>query len=151
MMTFKKMLAAVTLAMLVAGCGGSVGDVTGKVTYKDKPVTSGTVVVLGKDGIPKSGSIQPDGSYRVVGVKSGEARVMVSSPPLVAVAGSVKDGAKAEASDKPSLSQEAPAPAANPELTKTWVAIPEKYGDTTKTDLKLTVVSGANAFDIPLN
>jgi len=151
MMTFKKILGAVSLTMLVAGCGGSVGDVTGKVTYKDKPVTSGTVVVLGKDGIPKSSSIQNDGSYRVVGVKSGEARVMVSSPPLVGGPASVKDGAKAEVSDKPSQSQEAPAPAANPELTKTWFAIPEKYGDTTKTDLKLTVVGGTNTFDIPLN
>ena len=153
MMFFQKMLGAISLVTLVAGCGGgSVGDVSGKVTYKDKPVTSGTVVIIVKGGIPKSGTIQPDGSFRVTGVSTGDARVMVSSPPLVSVVGAGKGAGKPdEVSDKPAESQETSTSAANPELVKTWVAIPDKYGDTNRTDLKLTVVGGTNAFDIPLN
>lgn len=53
---------------LAAGCGGGnngLAVVKGKITYKGKPVPSGTINFLPSDGNKPSatGEIQPDGSY----------------------------------------------------------------------------------------
>ena len=63
--------AVLLAALALTGCGGGTTDVSGKVTYKGKPVVYGTVVVLDGGGVPKSGAIQPDGTFRVSGVKVG--------------------------------------------------------------------------------
>lgn len=47
------------------------GSVTGKVTYKGKPLPGGTVTLTGKDGKAVSGAIVEDGSYTVRAVKPG--------------------------------------------------------------------------------
>src|SRR5262245_9299438 len=66
------------LALTAVGCGRR-GNVSGKVTYKDKPLVCGTVLLHGRDGL-RQGNIEPDGSYTVLDVASGEARVAVNSP-----------------------------------------------------------------------
>src|SRR5207302_4939501 len=72
--------ALVLLAPLVAaGCGG-VGSVTGTVTFQNKPVASGTVVVVGSDMLPYHGNIEDDGTYTVPKVPTGFAKIAVFSP-----------------------------------------------------------------------
>jgi hypothetical protein len=63
----------------LAGCGAGVGDVSGKVTYLGKTVVCGTVVLVGPDGMSKTGTIGPDGTYTVHGVGAGRAGVAVFS------------------------------------------------------------------------
>ena len=144
MSPLKRSLAAAML-LATAGCGGGTADVEGKVTYNGKPVVYGTVVVVGADGIPKSGAIQPDGSYRVSGVTLGSARVAVTSPKPP---GSEPPKKRAPVSrdtvdeDKP---QAEPPPPAPPEVIQNWVSLPEKYGDPNKSELTVTVKSGQPA------
>jgi hypothetical protein len=115
-------------SLLLLGCGGR-GDVNGKVTYQDKAVVFGSVMIVGSDKKLYYGQINEDGSYKVTGVPTGEAKVAVSSPDPNQVA--AKGGApKIEA--------------------KKWFAIPPKYGDPEKSGLKLSVNGGSNPFDIPL-
>ncbi|HET6575303.1 MAG TPA: hypothetical protein VFG68_16980 [Fimbriiglobus sp.] len=133
------------VALAVAGCGGD-ADMAGTVTYKGKPVVYGTVVVVGADGIPKSGTIQPDGTYRVSGVKAGPAKVAVSSP---------RPSASAPADDRKGRDRDServvPAPIpVDPEIVKNWFALPEKYGDPAKSELNYLLQGGSNAVNIDL-
>lgn len=142
------MRTAVAAAVLaVAGCGGGTANVSGKVTFNGKPVVYGTVVVIGADGSSKSGTIQPDGSYRVSGVALGAAKVAVSSPPPPGSEQARKQfRAKDDAPDKPPLEPQAPA---SEEVIRNWVAIPDKYGDPNKSEITVSVKSG-QSLDIDL-
>ena len=54
---------------------------SGIVTYKDRAVTSGTIVVLNPDGLATiKGAIHPDGSYSIEGIKRGQVKIAVLSP-----------------------------------------------------------------------
>lgn len=135
-----------TLTLTLTGCGGSTTDLSGKVSYKGKAVVYGTVVVIGSDGIPKSGEIKPDGSYRVNGVKLGAAKVSVSSmrPPGSEPAKKVRERGDEEG-DKPPP-QVTPA---SPEVIRDWFPIPDKYADPAKSELTVDVKPG-QPFDIDL-
>src|SRR6266404_2448300 len=50
---------------LIAGCGAPMGEVNGKVTYKDKPLPYGNVSLLASDGTNLSAEIQADGTYKI--------------------------------------------------------------------------------------
>jgi hypothetical protein len=138
---------AVGVAFLAAaGCGGGTADVAGKVTYQGKPVVFGTVLVIGPDGVPKSGAIQRDGTYRVAGVKVGAAKVSVSSPPPP---GSPKFAGRKvgrDAVDDDKVITEEPV---DPEVAKSWFPIPERYADPEKSGLKADVAAD-RPFDIDM-
>jgi hypothetical protein len=57
-------LALLAVAFL-AGCGPNMVTVTGNVTYRGKPVESGTVMFQPESGPVARGAIQPDGSFRL--------------------------------------------------------------------------------------
>jgi hypothetical protein len=59
------MLLLAGLAALVGGCGGNgpTTEVSGKVTYEGKSVTSGLINFMPDQGRPLGGGIQPDGTY----------------------------------------------------------------------------------------
>ena len=120
--------------LLLAGCGGGTGDLKGTVTYKDQPLRLGSVVVVGRDGVPRSGTIQEDGSFSVTGVPAGPVKIAVSSPnPGEQVVGlRKKDDVK---------------PVAD---SSKWVAIPDKYGDFDKSELVFNLKKRSNTFDIEL-
>ena len=139
----------------LAGCGSGISyehaKVHGKVTYKGKPVTFGSVLFVPveppKDGLmqPASGAIQPDGSYELkseadTGAIVGEHKVVV-----IAVEGDkiVEDTSKEDA---------APTPAAGPSRKSGGFksAVPKKYADPTSTPLTRKVATGDNTIDIEL-
>jgi hypothetical protein len=127
-----------TAVLVTVGCAGGT-DVSGKVTFQGKPVVYGTVVLIGSDGIPRSGAIQPDGSFQVKGAKLGKAKVAVSSPPPPGAAKGGRPKVGREAEDR------APADAGepvNPELAKNWVQLPDKYADATKSELTAEIKAG---------
>jgi hypothetical protein len=58
--------------LVTVGCGGSgLVSVKGKVTYEDKPVTSGTVNFISEDG-SAYGELKPDGSYELMTNEPGD-------------------------------------------------------------------------------
>jgi hypothetical protein len=133
---------------LVPGCGSGVGDVSGKVYYKGKIVTSGFVTMIGRDGIPKNSEIAEDGSYQIASVPIGEVKIAVSSPPL--------DPTKAKGKQPPRRPGDEgrkanPGPEATETQKKTWREIDIIYTDVTKNNLRYTVTSGANSHDIKLD
>lgn len=85
----KKYLALFTLAVLaIVGCGPAgpeMGDVTGTVTFKGKPLPTGTITFIPEtDGLPNAfAEIQEDGTYVAKtpefgdGVPIGKHRVMI--------------------------------------------------------------------------
>src|SRR5439155_5760384 len=54
--------------LFAAGCGGGKASVSGKVSFKGKLLATGTVSMVGPDGIVRQGAIKPDGTYTVTDV-----------------------------------------------------------------------------------
>jgi hypothetical protein len=127
---------ALLLVLLMAnsGCGGR-GNVTGKVTYKNKPVTWGQIRFEGSDGATRQGSIDKDGSFIVEDLALGEAKVAVESP-------NPKSITLVSKGDRP------PAPAF-PDVPN-WVALPIKYEAVTKSGLTFPITRGENKIDVDL-
>jgi hypothetical protein len=129
--------AAFALLPLVAlGCAGK-GDVTGRVTYKGKPLVWGTVQFEGSDRLVKQGNINPDGTYTVQGVATGEAKVAVSS-------------INPKSSDFVPMQREGMKPPPPRPEVKGWFPIPEKYDAPYKSGLTYPVRRGENKIDIEL-
>jgi hypothetical protein len=126
---------AAGLLALAVGCGGR-GDVSGKVTYKDKPLVWGTVQFEGSDGILKQGNINSDGTYSVQGVATGEAKVAVSS-------------INPNSTDFQPRLVEGQSPPPRPQV-KGWFPIPQKYDTPYNSGLAYPIKSGANTIDIEL-
>jgi hypothetical protein len=133
------------------GCGPNDGlgkrfPVSGKVTYKGQPLTSGTINFLPEDpntGRPAVGEIQPDGSFQLTtqtpgdGAMGGKYKVSISayevdksqgaSPPQ----GGVADQVAVARAQRKSL-------------------IPEKYSATDVSGLAATVGPGSTSFQFDL-
>ncbi len=127
---------------LAAGCGSQKGTVTGKVTHKNKPVVWGTVTLIASDNIAYSGQITPEGTFSIANVPGGPVKIGVTSPNPD---GTNRGGPAAQrggTGDGVGGSDPAPVIKAG-----TWVALPEKYGDATKSGLTGTV-NGDTAIDI---
>jgi hypothetical protein len=77
------LLRAVALLTLVAlaGCGGSTGTVTGRVTFKGQPLAGAVVIFVPEAGIGAGGATDSDGRYQLTsrspgdGVKAGNCKV----------------------------------------------------------------------------
>jgi hypothetical protein len=67
------------LLLSLTGCGRGVCDVTGKITYRGKPVVCGSVIFVGPDGMTKVSNLSQDGTFQVAGVGVGQAQVAVIS------------------------------------------------------------------------
>jgi hypothetical protein len=134
--SFFRSTALALLPLAALGCAGK-GDVSGRVTYKGKPLVWGTVQFEGSDRIVKQGNINPDGTYSVRGVATGEAKVAVSS-------------INPKSSDfQVRQAEGGPPPKPRPEV-KGWFPIPEKYDTPYKSGLTYPIKRGANEIDIEL-
>lgn len=126
--------------LAAAGCGSGTVNVSGTVTYNGKPVVFGTVVLVGPDGVPMNGAIQKDGSFRISGIRTGTAKVAVTSPPPPGsnVKSSPKGGREGDDERRPADAGEK----ADPDVLKNWFALPEKLGDPNKSGVTAVVESG---------
>lgn len=125
----------------VPGCGGGTTEVTGTVTYRGKPVTSGTVAFAAPSGAAVYAEIKPDGTYEASGVPVGKLSVAVSSPdPRVATPA---DGGRGRGKGPPAAQPAAKAPDG-------WVSLPPKYATPDQSGLSVTLTSKPNKYDIPL-
>src|SRR3989442_558893 len=71
-------LTVIILSLASVGCGKGSGDVTGKVTYRNKPLPFGWVRAQGSDGVLRDGKIEANGTYAIEGIPAGEAKFTVS-------------------------------------------------------------------------
>jgi hypothetical protein len=131
------------LAVLaLAGCGPGAGSVSGKVTYKDKPLPGGTVTFFAPDKKAYPAVIGTDGTYTLDRVPVGPAKITVAPPVAL---GPMRPGMKMDPSKVGGAPEgAAPAPAEKP------VSLPEKYQDPEKSELTYTVTTGKQEHNIPL-
>jgi hypothetical protein len=132
---------ALLTALAAAGCGGGkAAKVSGKVTYRGKVLTMGSVVLVGEDGHSARGAIQPDGTYEIDRAPVGKDRAAVSNPPPAGARG----GQALVGSPNDEEAKQARALAAQ------YVPTPEKYNDPQKSGLSFDVPSGGRTLDIDL-
>jgi hypothetical protein len=66
------------------GCGDPKGEISGKVTYQDKPIPGGTVTFFGaEDRVVGSAPISAEGIYSVAKVPAGPVKITVTAPTIV--------------------------------------------------------------------
>ena len=123
------------LALALLGCGPSATEVSGRVTFKDRPLSSGTVVFVGQNGQRKSTAITEDGSYRIENAPIGPVRIAVASHPRVPP-GLNKSPGQASASRK--------------DPKDGTVKIPKRYENHEKSGLAYIVERGSNTINIDL-
>lgn len=129
------------LVLLAAGCarpGVSQAEVSGRVTYRGKPLPGGLVTFISARGLSGTAVIAADGSYQVL-VPVGDVKVSVDNRMLR------KGGRPAgyRVGGRPDGEGLQP-------LAGTYVPVPEKYASAETSGLTCHVESGGTAFDIRL-
>jgi len=136
--------------LLLVGCGGKKGEVTGEVTYKGEPLPFGRITFISEAGRHDAfhGFIIR-GKYTVQRCPVGPVKISVVSlnPPT--------KKQLEEAKKQPGPGGEEPIP---PELVKEitadpplkYVKIPDKYSNPEKSGLMYTVEEGSQTYNIPL-
>ena len=125
--------------ILIAGCGGGKGNVTGKVSYKGQPLPYGNVQFSTSGGAFVS-EIASDGSYSISGVPTGSAKITVNcqDPGYVEYMKALSSAGR---------DPKAPKPKGKPE---DFDRIPTKYNSFETSGLTYDVKSGNTTFDIDL-
>jgi hypothetical protein len=139
-------LAAVVSVIAVSGCTKPKGSVTGTVTHKGKKVVWGGVTLVASDGVVYSGQINPDGTYTIPGVPSGDVKIAVTSPDP---GGSTRGGRPVGGGFNEAGGAGPGAGATNLPPPGAWFALPDKYGDPLQSGLTGTV-NGDTKLDITL-
>lgn len=150
------------LGLMAAGCGSSLGTVSGKVTYKGEVVKGGTIRIVPEKGPPATGDIQEDGTYKITHVATGPAKVSVETDSIKPM----KEAAQGRGAMSMYKNKPPPPPPGSPGSDmdpsksvagfreqgdeKRYVAIPARYSDANKSGLSLTVKGGNNEFNIEL-
>lgn len=132
------------LLLFAVGCGGGSSrsaELSGKVLYKNAPVTGGSMTLyIGDAGYPVT--INPDGSYSANQLPVGEAVVTIDTEAL---------NTNQPAYGGKQGSGMSPVPeGANPGSVGKYVKIPEKYKSPDKSDLKITLKKGKQEKDLTL-
>lgn len=121
-------------ALSATGCSGSnLVEVTGKVTYKGEPVTSGTISFIAADKPAAYGDLQPDGTFALHTENPGDGATPGAYRVIVVAM-----------QDQGGLLPEQRSPLPPP-------TVPIKYTSLATTDLTADVVSGKkNVIDFNL-
>jgi hypothetical protein len=123
------------LAFALLGCGPSVTEVSGIVTFKDRTLSSGSVTFVGQDGESSSSAIAEDGSYQIENAPIGPVRIAVASHPRVPPGLMNPPGQAAALREDPKDGT---------------VKIPQKYENHKTSGLAYTVQRGSHTFNIDL-
>ena len=118
--------------MLAGGCAPGSGSVSGTVTFQGKPLTTGTVVFYDAANNSPSSPIQPDGTYKIGKVATGQARIVVMMPMAIYMPG----GGDAGRGQDPSMNK---------------VFLPPKYADPGQSGLTCDVKSGVQTHNLQLD
>jgi hypothetical protein len=143
------LLAGVGLLFWLAGCSRDpnmpkLGRVHGKVTYKGKPVESGTVTFNpvpgkgGETGQNATGQIESDGTYVMTTFSTGDGAIVGQHVVAVVVR------------EKGSENLGKPKPDGTIDYRMPKIVTPSKYASVETSPLLCTVREGDNTFDIEL-
>ena len=125
------------LGIAAAGCQRT-GSVAGKVSYQNKTVVYGTVLVVATDGNTHQGNIGEDGSYSVQGIRVGDARLAINSPdPTAPIVNKAEQKNPEEDKRRAGLKAK-------------WFPLPRDLGDANKSGLTVQVKGGEDRHDIEL-
>jgi hypothetical protein len=124
-------------ALCLAGCSGEsrfeTAAVQGKITYRGKPLSSGTIMFVPKDDRPSAvGEIQPDGVYRLTTYRENDGAVLGDHAVMITA---VEDNANKLPEERSGLPQ---------------LLIPLKYASHTESGLTAEVKAGSNSIDFTL-
>jgi hypothetical protein len=139
----RHVLAGCMTCLVLVGCGGRhpTAKVSGKVTYQDKALNSGTVnFVSEKEGIANpvaSGSISEDGSYAIANAPVGPVKISIITVKPITPKQQLSNG-------------KTPTKASGAAPTTAWIEIPAHYRDPATSNLSYTVVPGDQKHDITL-
>jgi hypothetical protein len=140
--------APLVLLVVLSGCGSGTATVNGKVTYRGRPVTSGSVIVVNADGTAESGVIQPDGTYSVEGVKRGWVKVGVFSPdPAHARSILMADENRAKMASRKTTKK---APRTSKIQAGGWFPLPHNLGDPESSGLGCDVAESHVHYDLDM-
>jgi hypothetical protein len=139
-------------ALVGCGSGGAQGKLTGKVLYKGKPVTGGSVIFR-----PSSASentvtvpILPDGSYTAT-VPAGVVKIAVDNRELQPPETTAKKEHPRNLPKVGNVGTDTPDPRVNPQKPAgTYIKLPDKYHDVASSGLSYTVKSGSQTYNIDL-
>lgn len=139
-------------AMLLAGGCASKATITGTVTYKGKPIPSGSITFTPESGAPLVNAPIRDGKYTAESVPTGDAKVSITSLYMNRSSSPMMDPNKR---DKLAPPKDAPPEAQKayqrtPEF-KPGLKIPEKYTDPEQSGLSYTVQRGSQTKDFNLD
>ncbi len=142
------------LLVLATGCSAS-GKISGKVTFKDKPLTGGTVLFVSTEGRGTGRSpISEDGSYTIEKMAAGPVKIAVETS-------SAQEGASGPRRSPPKSMQpgsgaDLPAAAGKSSIysPKSGMSkaekIPPEYSDPETSGLTYTVTGGSQTHNIEL-
>jgi hypothetical protein len=130
------------LFLTFTGCSGEqYGKVSGKVTYKDKPVPGGTVIFANNDNTKvERVVIQPDGTYTSSKVPYGTLRVGVEPAAKSPATLMPKGGMMPKGVDNPNYKKQ----------EGEYVDLPAMVRDPAKSNRTVNVAAPERTFDIDL-
>jgi hypothetical protein len=136
------------------GCGPDYkarGAVKGRVTTNKKPLTTGTVMFYGKNGVTASAPIDTKGDYEMKDAPLGECKVVVivEAPTDPSVRMRLK-GAGPKMPEMKNPEEASPALPSNPQVPKEVVLIDAKYSKPETSGLTFTVNKGEQTYNIDL-
>lgn len=142
--------------LLAAGCSSD-GSISGKVYYKGKVVTRGTVGIYpeGKGGNYASG-IESDGSYSISKVPPGPAKISVvigmkgPPPDMFNKMGRSKEAAKRGMKKQQAFAKAEGTDTENAPEDKEAISIPAKYANPDESGLTVTITGGSQTHDIKI-
>jgi hypothetical protein len=130
------------LPLVLVGCGAK-ATVTGKVTYKGKPLPMGTVTIHGEKGEVATGGIA-DGSYQVEKAPVGPVKITVTVPKAPKVPNQMGGMAAREGKEGPGMP-------GGGEAQKEVVPIPDKYASPETSGKSTTLNKGKQEYNIDLD
>ena len=85
-------VAVLVLAVVMTGCGRRfpMAEVSGKVTLDGKPLSDATVMFVPEKGFAAAGTLQPDGTFRLISGRPGDGAVIGSHKVAVMPANPLK-------------------------------------------------------------
>jgi hypothetical protein len=141
------------VGLLTGGCGGSHGEVSGKVYYKGQPLTAPGAIVtfIDANGEAFSSSITSDGSYTLTKVPVGQVRIgVVVLPPKRTNRVQQKEREVVKAGLLKIPPEEVTKMVQDFPLRGLAIPIPVWYADPEKSGLMHTVTGGKQSYDIEL-
>jgi hypothetical protein len=143
------------LIFALAGCGPDTkarGVVKGRVTSNKKPLTTGTVMFYGNNGVTAAAPINTKGEYEMNDAPLGECRivVIVQGLPMDPDVRARLKGGGPKVPEVKNPEESTPALPSNPQVPKEVVPVDARYSKPETSGLTFTVEKGEQTHNIDL-